>query len=127
MRPGCASKPVTQASSAPEKKERRTDNATFWSDKTELYLEYPVLVRGDGVQRHLGDVELVLADQLQQEVERALEVVQPDLEARTGPDERRVVLDQHIGLVAFFLLIVLWLAVTAIKIKLVIDTMPAKL
>jgi hypothetical protein len=38
----------------------------------------------------------------------------------------RVVLDQHIGLVAFFLLIVLWLAVTAIKIKIVLDSMPAK-
>ena len=33
----------------------------------------------------------------------------------------RVVLDQHIGLVAFFLLIVLWVAVTALKIKLVLD------
>ena len=33
----------------------------------------------------------------------------------------KVVLDQHIGLVAFFLLIVLWLAVTAIKIKIVLD------
>ena len=29
----------------------------------------------------------------------------------------RVVLDQHIGLVAFFLLIVLWVAVVAFKIK----------
>ena len=33
----------------------------------------------------------------------------------------RFVLDQHIGLVAFFLLIVLWLALTAFKIKLVLD------
>ena len=32
-------------------------------------------VVGDAVQRHLGDVELVLADQLQEQVERALEVV----------------------------------------------------
>lgn len=34
----------------------------------------------------------------------------------------RIVLDQHIGLVAFFLLIVLWLALTAFKIKLVLDS-----
>ena len=33
---------------------------------------------GDLRQRDLGDVELVLADQLQQQVERALEVGQPD-------------------------------------------------
>jgi len=33
----------------------------------------------------------------------------------------RVVLDQHIGLVAFFLLIVVWLALTALKIKMVLD------
>ena len=39
-------------------------------------------VVGDAVQRHLGDVQLVLADQLQEQVERALEVVQPDREAR---------------------------------------------
>ena len=37
----------------------------------------------------------------------------------------RVVLDQHIGLVAFFLLLVLWLALTAIKIKIVLDNTPA--
>lgn len=43
----CGQKPITQASTEPEKAERRTDNATFWSDKTELYLEYPVLVRGE--------------------------------------------------------------------------------
>lgn len=36
----------------------------------------------------------------------------------------RVVLDQHIGLVAFFLLLVLWLALTAIKIKIVLDNTP---
>ena len=35
-------------------------------------------VVGDPVQGQLGDVELVLADQLQQQVERAGEVVQPD-------------------------------------------------
>jgi hypothetical protein len=33
----------------------------------------------------------------------------------------RIVLDQHIGLVAFFLLLVLWVALTAFKIKLVLD------
>ena len=33
----------------------------------------------------------------------------------------RVVLDAHIGLVAFFLLAMLWLALTGIKIKLVLD------
>jgi len=38
----------------------------------------------------------------------------------------RVVLDQHIGLVAFFLLAVLWVAVTVLKIKIVLDSMPAK-
>jgi hypothetical protein len=37
----------------------------------------------------------------------------------------RVVLDQHIGLVAFFLLLVLWLALTAMKIKIVLDNAPA--
>lgn len=33
----------------------------------------------------------------------------------------RVILDAHIGLVSFFLLMVLWVALTAIKIKLVLD------
>lgn len=33
----------------------------------------------------------------------------------------RVVLDQHIGLVAFFLVTLLWLALTALKIKFVLD------
>jgi len=33
----------------------------------------------------------------------------------------RIILDAHIGLVAFFLLMVLWVALTAIKIKLVLD------
>jgi len=32
----------------------------------------------------------------------------------------RVVIDAHIGLVAFFLLVMLWLALTAFKIKLVL-------
>ncbi len=36
----------------------------------------------------------------------------------------RVVLDQHIGLVAFFLVLVLWLALTAMKIKIVLDNAP---
>jgi hypothetical protein len=33
----------------------------------------------------------------------------------------RVVLDQHIGLVAFFLLIVLWLALTVMKIRIYLE------
>ena len=33
----------------------------------------------------------------------------------------RVIIDAHIGLVSFFLLIVLWIALTAVKIKLVLD------
>jgi hypothetical protein len=33
----------------------------------------------------------------------------------------RIVLDQHIGLVSFFLLTLLWVALTAFKIKLVLD------
>lgn len=33
----------------------------------------------------------------------------------------RIVLDRHIGLVAFFLLMVMWVALTAFKIKLVLD------
>jgi hypothetical protein len=37
----------------------------------------------------------------------------------------RVILDQHIGLVAFFLLLVLWVALTAFKIKLVLENAPA--
>ena len=36
----------------------------------------------------------------------------------------RVVLDQHIGLVEFFLLVVLWVLVTAMKIKIVLDNAP---
>lgn len=36
----------------------------------------------------------------------------------------RIVLDQHMGLVAFFLLVVLWVALTAIKIKLVLENVP---
>jgi uncharacterized membrane protein len=33
----------------------------------------------------------------------------------------RVIIDAHIGLVAFFLLTVLWLALTVFKVKLVLD------
>jgi hypothetical protein len=33
----------------------------------------------------------------------------------------RVIIDAHIGLVAFFLLLVMWVALTALKIKLVLD------
>jgi|SRR5882672_6277918 len=36
----------------------------------------------------------------------------------------RIVIDQHIGLVAFFLLTVLWLGLTVMKIKLVLENMP---
>jgi hypothetical protein len=36
----------------------------------------------------------------------------------------RVVLDQHIGLVAFFLLMVIWVVLTAFKIKTVIEHTP---
>ena len=34
----------------------------------------------------------------------------------------RIIIDAHIGLVAFFLLMVLWVALTAFKIKLVLDS-----
>ena len=37
----------------------------------------------------------------------------------------RVVLDQHIGLVAFFLLTVIWAVLTAFKIKIVMENTPA--
>jgi hypothetical protein len=37
----------------------------------------------------------------------------------------RVIVDAHIGLVAFFLLIVLWLILTAFKIKMVLDAAAA--
>ncbi len=36
----------------------------------------------------------------------------------------RIVLDQHLGLVAFFLLIVLWLGLTVMKIKIVLENTP---
>jgi len=37
----------------------------------------------------------------------------------------RIVIDAHIGLVAFFLLLVIWLVLTAFKIKIVLENMPA--
>ena len=37
----------------------------------------------------------------------------------------RIIIDAHIGLVAFFLLIVIWVALTALKIKLVLDSAAA--
>lgn len=37
----------------------------------------------------------------------------------------RIVIDAHIGLVAFFLVAVLWVVLTAIKIKLVLDAAAA--
>ena len=36
---------------------------------------------GHLVQRHIGDVETVREDQLQQQIERPLEIAQPDLKA----------------------------------------------
>jgi len=33
----------------------------------------------------------------------------------------RIIIDAHIGMVAFFLLLVLWLALTVFKIKMVLD------
>jgi ABC-type uncharacterized transport system permease subunit len=36
----------------------------------------------------------------------------------------RVVLDQHLGLVAFFLLIILWLGLTVMKIGIVLENTP---
>ena len=37
----------------------------------------------------------------------------------------RIVLDQHIGLAAFFLLLVIWVVLTALKIKIVLENTPA--
>ena len=37
----------------------------------------------------------------------------------------RVIIDAHIGLVAFFLLMVIWLVLTAFKIKIVMENTPA--
>ncbi|MEQ1808046.1 MAG: hypothetical protein ABL900_21915 [Burkholderiaceae bacterium] len=36
----------------------------------------------------------------------------------------RVILDRHLGLVAFFLLVVLWTGLTIMKIKLVLESVP---
>ena len=36
----------------------------------------------------------------------------------------RIIIDAHIGLVAFFLLLVIWLALTAFKIKIVLENAP---
>ena len=36
----------------------------------------------------------------------------------------RIVLDRHLGLVAFFLLIVLWVGLTVMKIRLVLENTP---
>ena len=36
----------------------------------------------------------------------------------------RFVLDQHLGLVAFFLLVVIWVVLTAFKIKIVMENAP---
>jgi hypothetical protein len=36
----------------------------------------------------------------------------------------RIVIDAHIGLVAFFLLLVIWLVLTVFKIKIVMENMP---
>jgi hypothetical protein len=36
----------------------------------------------------------------------------------------RVILDRHLGLVAFFLLIVLWLGLTVMKIRFVLENTP---
>ncbi len=36
----------------------------------------------------------------------------------------RVILDRHLGLVAFFLLIVLWLGLTVMKIRIVLENAP---
>ena len=37
----------------------------------------------------------------------------------------RIIIDAHIGLVAFFLLLVLWVVLTALKIKMVLENSPA--
>jgi hypothetical protein len=37
----------------------------------------------------------------------------------------RVIIDAHIGLVAFFLLMVIWLVLTVLKIKIVLENAPA--
>jgi hypothetical protein len=36
----------------------------------------------------------------------------------------RVILDQHVGLVAFFFMVILWFGLTVMKIKIVIENTP---
>jgi hypothetical protein len=36
----------------------------------------------------------------------------------------RIIIDAHIGLVAFFLLLVIWLVLTVLKIKIVLESAP---
>ena len=36
----------------------------------------------------------------------------------------RIIIDAHIGLVAFFLLLVIWLVLTVLKIKIVLENAP---
>lgn len=43
----CSSQPETKVTANHEAPERRTENTTLWSSKTELYLEYPALVQGE--------------------------------------------------------------------------------
>ncbi len=43
---GCATAPVPEPKPAAEKPERRTESTTFWSDRTELFMEFPELVQG---------------------------------------------------------------------------------
>lgn len=44
---GCGSKPEPVAVANTDTPERVTHNVTLWSSKTELYLEYPALVKGE--------------------------------------------------------------------------------
>ena len=37
----------------------------------------------------------------------------------------RIIVDAHVGLVAFFLLLVLWIVLTAVKVKMVLDAAAA--
>ena len=65
-----------------------TRNSVTWS-RSQFAAHRPDVpdeVVGDLVQRDLGDVHPALVDQLQQQVERPVEVVQPDME---GPASRR--------------------------------------
>lgn len=44
---GCTSPPPTEVAATSEPLERRTESATQWTDKTELFVEYPALVQGE--------------------------------------------------------------------------------